>query len=213
MNQSSLPRSRKNTVAIATLLALLVICALSIMAQSGRRVRKPTVVAPAATPEASPTPVAKAPDKNRLPIVLGVDGRTSFANIPLYLYDSVLKSCAERLSGRSSIRVELSSRDMNSGEAFKRAKAQTEGYVVLLELRPDSMRSDSRNEDLSRVFLEYSVFIATTGRQTASGRTYQQVSGYKDVIVGRGSGNSSVVEYRLKEAAREAAERILAVVK
>ncbi|MEP6636275.1 MAG: hypothetical protein ABJB97_06080 [Acidobacteriota bacterium] len=214
MNEPSLSRCRSNKLAISTLIALLGVCAFCVEAQSGRRVRKPSVAAPVATPEPSPTPSAKSPEKRTVPVLLGADARGSFSNIPLYFNDSVLQSCAERLNGRPSIKVEVSSRDINRGEAVKRAKAQTEGYVVLLELRSENMSSDNRTEDLARIYLEYTVFSAGNARQIANGRTYQQVSGYKDVIVGRtSSGNSAYVERRLKEAAREAAERILAVVK
>lgn len=209
MNPARLQSRKSSTAAIVALFGLLVIFATTVVAQSGRRVHKQTVI-PAATPESSPTPVAKkSPEKPALIVFLGIDARGSFSNIPLYYYDSVLKSCAERISGRSSIKVEISSRDMTRGEAVKRAKGEKEGYVVLLQLRSDGIDADRRNEEPSRVYVEYFVFAPITARQVASGKTYQQVSGYKDVIVGRTTGNAAHIEYRLKEAAREAGERIL----
>lgn len=209
MNFASQKSRHSNAAAIVALIGLLVIFATTVIAQSGRRVRKPTIV-PAAAPEPSPTPVAKkSPEKSALPVFLGIDARGSFSNIPLYYYDSVLKSCAERISGRPSIKVEISSRDINRGEAVKRAKGEKEGYVVLLQLRSDGIDADRRNEDLSRLYVEYFVFAPVTARQVASGKAYQRASGYKDVIVGRTTGNAAHIEYRLKEAAREAGERIL----
>jgi hypothetical protein len=207
MNSEMLQRRHKRVLASLTLIGLLVICAIAVMAQSGRRARKPTTV-PAPTPEASPSPSAeKSPEKSALPVFIGIEGRNSFTNTPLYFYDSVLKSCADRLDDRSSIKVEVSSRDVNRGEAVKRAKSLQEGYVVLLRLEGDR---GSSNQDLSHLYVEYFVFAAGSARPVTSGSAYQQAAGYKDIIVGRtGRGTTAQIEYRLKLAAREAAERIL----
>lgn len=209
MNSESPQRRHLSTSAILTLIGLLFICAVTVLAQSGRRAPKSTSI-PAATPESSPTPTAKkSPEKPTLPVILGIDAH-SFSNIPLYFYDSVLKSCADRLSNGSAVKVE-SSRDMNRGEAVKRAKSEKEGYVILLQLRVDSMGSNSSSVDLSRVYIEYFVFASITARQVTSGNAFQRAAGYKDVIVGRStSGSAAYVEYQLKQAARNAAERILA---
>ena len=209
MNSESLQRRHKSVLASLTFIGFLVICAITVVAQSGRRARKPTT-APAPTPEASPTPTEeKSPEKSALPVFIGIE-RDSFTNIPLYFYDSVLKSCADRLDDRSSIKVEVSSRDVNRGEAVKRAKSLEEGkgYVVLLQLQSDR---GSSNQDLSVLYVEYFVFAAGSARRVTSGSAYQQAAGYKDIIVGRtGRGTIAQIEYRLKQAAHEAAERILA---
>lgn len=203
-------RSRRvSTAAILTLAGLIIISAVTAVAQSGRRVRKSTAI-PVATPEASPTPTPrKSPERPSLPVFLGVNAHNSDFNIPLYFRDSVAKSCAERLSARPSINVELSSRDLTRGEAIKRAKGEKRGFVVLLELRSDRRDAQGRNSDFSRVFLEYAVFAAGTGKQVTVGNVYQNASG-RDIIVGR-SDSISAAEFRLKQAARAAAERILAV--
>ena len=108
MNSESLPRRPQQVLASLTFIGLLVICAITVVAQSGRRARKPSTV-PASTPEASPSPTReKSPEKPPLPVFIGIEGRNSFTNTPLYFYDSVLKSCAERLDDRSSIKVEVS---------------------------------------------------------------------------------------------------------
>lgn len=98
---------------------------------------------------------------------------------------------------------------MNRGEAVKRAKEAKLGFVVLLELRSDRMRSDGRNSDLSQLYIEYAVFAAGTAKQLTSGNVSQQ-TGFRDIMVGRDS--TSTAEYRLKQAARVAAERILRVI-
>ena len=210
MSNESPQRRHSSTSAILTLLGLLFICAVAVLAsQSGRRAPKSTSI-PAATPESSTTPTAKkSPEKPALPVILGIDAHDSFSNIPLYFYDSVLKSCADRLNSGSAVKVE-SSRNMNRGDAVKRAKSENEGYVILLQLRADSMGSNNSYVDLSRVYIEYFVFAPITARQVTSGNAYQRAAGYKDVIVRRTtSGSAAYVEYQLKQAARNAAEQIL----
>lgn len=202
---------RLSTAATLTLAGFFIVCALTAVAQSGRRVKKVTSI-PVATPEASPTPTPrKSPEKPSPPVFLGVNAYDSFSNIPLYFNDSVAKSCAERLSQRSTINVELSSRDLTRGEAVKRAKNEKTGFVVLLELRSDRMNTGGRDSDLSRLYIDYAVFAAGTGKQVTSGSVYQQASGLRDVVVG-GSNSTTAAEYRLRQAARVAAERILGVI-
>ena len=212
MHDLKLPRVLPNKIALLILISLIGVCSASVLAQSGRRVRKSTVATPTETPEPTPTPAAKTPDKPALPVVIGMDSRNSFSRAPLYFYDSVLKACAERLSGRTSLKVEMSSHDLTRGDAVKRAKSETQGYVVLLELGSDDLNSGSTREDLASIYVQYTVFTATTGKQAGSGKTYQGVGGYKDVLGGSG-GSTAYIERRLIEASREAGDRILAIVK
>ena len=89
---------------------------------------------------------------------------------------------------------------------MKRAKSLQEGYVVLLQLQGER---GSGNQDLSLLYVEYFVFAAGSARPVTSGSAYQHAAGYKDIVVGRtGRGTIAQIEYRLKQAAREAAERI-----
>lgn len=209
INNETFHRSAGRSPVLA-LIGLLVISAVTVCAQSGRRAPKSKSI-PAATPEASPTPAPqKSPEKPALLVFLGIDAHDSFSSIPLYFYDSVLKSCAERLRNSSSVKVEVNSRDMSRGDAVTRAKSEQEGYVALLQLRVEGMGSNSRNADLSRVYIEYFVLAPITAKQVAAGHAYQQASPYKDINVGKSSSNIAYVEYRLKQASRDVAVRILA---
>ncbi len=197
-------------VAIAIISALCIVSALTAFAQSGRRAKKAAPLPPVPTPEASPTPTPKkSPERPMSPVFIGVNSYDRTANIPLYFTDSIGKSCAERLSQRSNISVDLSSREVNRGEAVKRAKEAKIGFVVLLELRSDRMRSGSGDSDLSQLYIDYAVFAAGTAKQLTSGNVFQQ-TGFRDIMGGRDS--TSTAEYRLKQAARVAGERILAVI-
>lgn len=187
---------------------LMVVCTLTAFAQSGRRVKKSTTP-PVPTPEASPSPTPKkTPEQPSIPIYLGANSFDSFGNIPFYFNESVVKSCAEGLQQRGIVHVELTSHDMTRADAVKRAKEMKEGYVVLLELRSDRMRTGGQENDLSRVYIEYVVLAAATAKTVTSGPAYQQASRLSDIIVGR-SDSIAVAEQRLKNAARVAAQRIL----
>lgn len=208
--QYKAPLTRPRRVAIIAI-SCLVLCALTAFAQSGRRVKRSTTP-PVPTPEATPSPTPKkTPEQPSIPIYLGANSFDSFGNIPFYFNESVAKSCAEGLQQRGIVHVELTSRDMSRADAVKRAKEMKEGYVVLLELRSDRMRSSGRENDLSRVYIEYVVFAAATAKPVTSGPAYQQSSGIRDIIVGR-SDSITVAEQRLKNAARVAAQRILTAI-
>ncbi|MDQ2937753.1 MAG: hypothetical protein M3R67_09610 [Acidobacteriota bacterium] len=190
-------------------------CMSTISAQSGRQVRKSTP-APVATPTPEPTPVAKAPEKEKAAItfIVGIYRYNTFSNIPFYYYDSVSRSCAERLNDASGVKADVAHGEMSRGEAINRAKSEKETYVVWLQLSSQSLSSDpgtvSSVQDIS---VEYSVYAPTTAKRVASGHTYQGAR-KKGVVVGpSGRGSTVYGEYLLKQAAREAAERILDAMK
>jgi hypothetical protein len=205
-NAGSILRSLFFAAAIFALASLFSLSTLSVEAQSGRRAPRSTAT-PAPTPE--PTPAEKKPaekDKTALKLIVGIDSHEAFGYIPQYFYDTVLQTCAERLDLARSVNVETQ-RDMNRSDAAKRAKA--ENAVVFLRLRLDNMGNNNSSPDLSQVYIEYVVFAATTAKVIASGNTYQG-SGNRGVLgVPSTSRSTAAVELRLKQAARDAAERIL----
>jgi hypothetical protein len=176
-------------------------------------VKKP-VPAPVATPEATPT-VAKPAEKEkpRLPLLVGIDRYLGFSTIPLSYYETVTRGCAERLDDATAVKVEIVHGELSRSDAVRRAKAEKEGFVVWLQLRVESANADTNVvNDLSQLYIEYWVFAATTAKTVATGHAYQQ--GYRKggvVVMPPASGRGSVGynEYRLREAARQAAESIL----
>lgn len=177
------------------------------MAQSGRRVRKPVLVpVPTAEPTSTPKPVEK--PKAAVTLIVGIDRYGSFAHIPSTIYDGVLRSCAERLDAPDSVKVEVSQRDMGRGEAVARAKAAKEAYVVWLQIRPDMAGADNGSGDNS-IWIEYSVFAPETAKIFTTGRAYR---GYRTrgILTRR---TDIYGDEALNQAAREAAERILASLK
>src|SRR6266576_2156221 len=147
---------------------LLAFSFLATQAQSGRRVPKAT---PASTPE--PSPEAK-PSPNKTPaetpqigLILGING-DSFSNVPLYYYDSVLQSCADRLNQADSIALDVSGKQMNRSDAIRMAKSQKEAYVAALELRNDQMNTGSNSNQYDGLFIEYVVFAPGTAKVVTS---------------------------------------------
>jgi hypothetical protein len=197
---------------VVAMLSLVALCCGLAAGQSGRRAPKSSVPAPVpqATPEATPTPKET---KSALSLVVGMDRGSAFAEIPTYFYDTVLSACGERLDNSPSAKADIAKLDMNRSEAVKRAKAETESYVVLLQLKFDNPRMQ-RIEDLREIYIEYTVFAPMTGKSITNGRTYQQMARAGGVIVMPAPGGRASLPYAeemLKRAARDAADRILSV--
>ena len=191
---------------VILLLTLMAVFAVSVSAQSGRKAPK-SKSAPPPEPESVPAPmkpVEKEKEKARLTFIVGIDRDLSFVSIPTYFSEGALRACADRLDQGPSVDVSVAPRDVNRGEAVKRAKAEKEAFVVWLNLRSDSMNASGAGyQDL---YLEYVVFTPQTGKVATSGRTYQRSVGR---VIGVPQTSSAAVEYALKEAGRAAAERIL----
>src|ERR1700730_1521285 len=101
---------------------LLTLSALTAAAQSGRRsgTGSPRVAPPEVKqPEKKPDPV----DQKRQDIILTSNRADAFAGIPLYFYDTVLKSCAGRLDDAQGVRVEVASKHTSRSEAIHTARA------------------------------------------------------------------------------------------
>lgn len=129
--------------------------------------------------------------------------------IPMYFYDSVLRACGDRLDD-SSVKVTVANREMNRGEAVKRAKAEKESHLVWMQLRFDT--ASMSEVDLREVYIDYWVFAPTTTKTVTNGRSYQQMyRGGGVIVMPRPGGRASepYAEQLLKQAARDAAERIL----
>ncbi|MCM3903492.1 MAG: hypothetical protein ND866_17450 [Pyrinomonadaceae bacterium] len=203
-------RSSMLASGLALAAVVVAVSAGTVFGQSGRRAPRST--SPTPTPRAEP--VEKQPiveTKGALSLIVGIDRGSSFANIPQYFYDSVLRACGERLDDSPSVKADIANREMNRGEAVKRAKAETESHIVWLHLRLDNASVQSE-DDLREVYIEYIVFAPTTAKIVTSGQTYQQMGRVGGVIaMPRPGGQASLpyTEQLLKRAARDAADRIL----
>jgi hypothetical protein len=196
----------------ATLLgAFLLASGLSVLAQSGRRAPKPT---PAATPEVKPTsekPAEK--EKPGLQFIVGMDRYLDLSTIPVGYYDAVTQSCADRLDDGTSAKVNILHDELSRSDAVNRAKAEKEGFVVWLQFKVETLMADPIIvNDLSKIYIEYSVFAAVTAKRVAFGHAYPRRAATGPIVVKPPASVRGSVAYNeivLKEAAREAAEGIL----
>lgn len=187
---------------------LLALCALAVHAQSGRRQVKPPPVAPVPTPTPEATPAPKKQTKeNELLFSLGADRNSAYTSLPFSYYDAVLQGCASRLRAGSSAAVDVSDRDVNRGEAIKKAKSEKKAYTVWLNLTFDTM---ARSYD--DLVLEYIVYAPETAKIVTNGRTYLTGRRAGPIVVdptgGRGTGGLYREEL-LKRAGEEAGDRII----
>lgn len=198
---------------ISLAVAVSLVCVSAVNAQSGRRTNK-SAATPAPTPEPAAT-TDKPKEKERPPItfIIGVDRYFGFSSIPLSYYDSIARACGDRLDDTPGVVVQFAGKDMDRSAAAARAKGEKEAFVVWLQLQVQSASGDpSVVNNLNQLFIEYAVFAPTTAKSLAWGHTYQTGARAGAVVVGPGtSGRSNVdlSERRLRDAAREAAERIL----
>ncbi|HEX6716388.1 MAG TPA: hypothetical protein VF088_04720 [Pyrinomonadaceae bacterium] len=187
---------------------ILALCVLSVQAQSGRRQVKPVPAAPVPTPTPEPTPAPKKTEKeSELLFFVGADQGETYAMLPLSYFDAALRGCVDRLRAGSSASVDVTDRSMNRGEAIKKAKSETQAYVVLLSLTFDSM---ARSYD--DLVLEFVVFEPTTAKVVVNGRSYLISRRAGPVVVGppRGTTNSGIYrEQLIRQAGEDAGDRIL----
>ena len=207
--RSFLPGVRRSG-ASAFLLCALVIFALggAALAQSGRRTSKegksPTNSLPSVESESpSPTPTPK-PQAPRTPLLVGYDRLGQSVNIPLYLYDAVVDGFMQRLSDSSDVKI-TSENNMTRKRAVDRAKADKETFVVLLALESE-YSGNMGDTNPNNLLVSYLIFTPGTGKVMSQGRVYQR---FGRSILGSRIPATSPAEYRLHEAGREAAERVL----
>ncbi|HEX8000503.1 MAG TPA: hypothetical protein VF528_19120 [Pyrinomonadaceae bacterium] len=199
------------------LCCLLSLAACSIaQAQSGRRVSKRPTPAPAPSTEAKPTPTVAKAAKPELSLYVCTNDRALSMEIPRYYSENIRNIFVQRISQASNIDV-TTGPDTQRGEAIKRAKSNESVYVVLLQLDVDTFDSQRTttlgNIDPSQIIIRYTVFAPTTGKVKLEGRVYQ-----RQYRMGRGGvglpsprrNNPVYSDYLLKEAARDAADRVLA---
>jgi hypothetical protein len=184
------------------------------VAQSGRRSTGGSKTTTTTAPSVSgPKPVEKKPaPEPKLQLLVGMNSREVFSQVPFYVYDTVLDNCVRRLAEANIVFATPAGRDMNRAEAVKAAKQETTRWVVSLEIRSfyaEAGKQVKNGQD--ELFVDYTVIEPQTGKIKRSGRTNQHI--YQN---GRGgvtmpTRNGGVYsEYSIKQAAREAADRILA---
>ncbi len=201
-------RHKRNLI---LLISIALSCLGAAQAQSGRR---STAGSTTAAPSVSgPKTVEKKPTAApKLQLLVGINRSTAFTTIPFYIYDTVLDNCIRRL-GEAEIVLPMSAgNNVDRADAIKAAKQETVRWVVSLEVRSvyaDSGKQVKKNAD--ELYVDYTVIEPVTGKVKQSGRTHQTIYQTGRGGVSAPSKNSPLYsEYAIKQAAREAADRILA---
>jgi hypothetical protein len=190
--------------------SIMFVCACATFAQSGRR---STNTSTTTTPSVSgPKTIDKAPAKvPKLKLLVAVEDRNLLVNVPYYLSDTVLDNCVRRLNEAAEINATPSGRGMSRADAGTKAKAEKEAYVVFLQIESDitpSAKQAKKGPD--ELYVRYTIFEPATARIKQWGRTHQQIYKTGQGGVSTSSKSSPVYsEYALRQAAKEAAERVL----
>lgn len=115
-----------------------------------------------------------------------------------------LHSLEDRLDDHPGVKVAHLWGDISRSDAIRRAKAEKEAYVVLLELSLNRMVGMSDGE----LRLAYWVYTPVTAKIKVSGITYPRRHRNRGVILDPRTANI-YGDRQVQEAAQEAAERIL----
>jgi hypothetical protein len=145
-------------------------------AQSGRRAPS-NVPVPDSTNLRMPEPDGKSrigPELSRkLTILVAREPTTKH----FVAEDAIYASFINRLSQYSTIKAS-SIGDLKRGGAKKRARVESEAFVVLVHFGIDSFQEGTILLNSQDLIVEYSVFAPTTGKQQSKGKVYfQQVGG------------------------------------
>jgi len=181
-------------------------------AQSGRRSgASPTTTT--TTPSVSgPKTIEKKPvAQPKIQLLVGINGRNPTTTVPFYIFDTVLDNCIRRLGEAEIVFVTSAGNQMNRAAAIKAAKSETVRYVVLLDIVSDYADPDHQAKNgLNDLDIDYVVFEPEIAKIKKSGQTHQRIYQTGRGGVSLPTRNSPIYsEYALKQAAREAADRIL----
>ena len=182
---------------------------MTVDAQSGRRSSNGQTAAPSVS---GPKTVEKAPvNTPKIQLLVSVEDRNPLVSVPYYLSDTVLDNSVRRLNDASEINATIAGRGMTRAEAVIKAKAQKEAFVIFLQIESDITPSAKQAKNgPDELYVRYTIFEPATARIKQWGRTHQQIYKTGQGGVSTSAKNSPVYsEYALKQAAREAAERVL----
>ena len=201
--------------AAALLLATFFVCNATLAApQSGRRVPKRPTTADPMPPKDSEPPIVQ-PEENKpsrpaVPVLLAGNLDDMIYSSSVYL-NIVMDGFMERMSKVKYVKVEPAGPNTNRKQANDAAKASKDRYVVWFRLVSDSMSSSPTSDNSAgyNLYIDFQVFEPGTGKSKTSGHVYQRTRTAGPVGVplpGR-----TGVEYNLRYAGMELADRVLSV--
>lgn len=206
MQSKNIPSVSARSIQILSL-SLLLLIQYSAIAQSGRKIPKTPAKPPETSqpkePQEESKPAKPQSTESQLKLMVVYQLQTIFNSH--YYSDLVAKGCLDRLQKSLSAGVQFG-KEMNRKEASDFAKASSEVYVVWFELASDSFGASTNRENLQSMYVNFTLFVPTTGKTLTSGHIYQNQRG---VLTGRLPQNSVTAEYTLRRAGSDLADRIL----
>lgn len=193
------------------LLLILLACAPVALAQSGRRSTGTQTTAPSVS---GPKTVEKsAPKPPPLQLLVAVEDHNPVSNMPYYLSDTVMDNCVRHLNDATEVNATAAQRGMSRGDVINRSKAADPNlFVVWLQIESDTVSSTRQSKSgPDELYVRYTIFEPGTAKVKQWGRTHQSIykTGRGGISGGTAKNTPLYSEYALKQAAKEAAERIL----
>lgn len=215
MRSVSIPRrnGQKSRAIAATLCLIFLFSAVTMGAQSGRKVPKRNEAPKPVQPSTEKEPVkaeSEKPEKSLTPLLIL---KSNAFNTSPFLADIVMDGCAARLQKSSALKVNASRTETHRGEASDRAKASQDLYVLWMEPQLDRIDMN-RNANYTDVSVEFYLFAPQTGDRKTWGRVF-----LRPYTPTAGPGGARVplpvpsgrvpIEYLLRQAGEDMADRVL----
>jgi hypothetical protein len=189
--------------------AILIGSATGISAQSGKRGVKKSPV-PSATPGETKPPETRTDTTPKLELLVGIQDPGAFDGVPAYVSRDVIRACVARLNESAGVAATVTSDNLTRHDAIKLAKGESQGFVVWLEVRGDSMDASTGLSNRYNIYLAYTIFQPGTAKVKASGRAQYGTQSAGPVGVGLPRTSNVDPNYAIRESARQAADKILA---
>ena len=162
-------RHKKRLLAASSLLLLL---ATQTSAQSGRRAPKPAQT-PVPTPQADTTPKNSARElKQKVSLLVGREPSSKH----LLSEDAIFSTILQQLGDFKNVTA-TSLGDLKRGPAVKRAKAETESFVVLVQFDVDEFQAGTLILNSPDLDVRILVFEPKTGQKKFEGNVYYKAVG------------------------------------
>ena len=162
-----------NSQSLALLSFALFVCASVAQGQSGRRPPQPS---PPAIPQKEETTDSSDSEDTSVPKIKVLIGRQPTSR-RLLSEDTIYAAFVERLNKQKRIEAvpigDLKKRD----QAIKRARAETDRFVVLLQLEIDNYQEGTIVLNSPDLEIKYLVFSPVTGKEKYKGKVYFQAIG------------------------------------
>ena len=187
-----------------------------VVAQSGRRTTSnPSTQPPPSSSPSEPSStnsIESTPKKApAIQLLVGIDDPNVLSGVPRYFADTVRDVCVRRLSQPAGVSVTAGPSTLTRGDAVKAAKAETARYVVWLQVGNSSGDAGRRASGSSEeYYVNFMLLEPASARVKQSGRVFGGGRRVGNIGVGVPSSRSMLyLEQLIKDAARQAAERIL----